>query len=119
MNMMRYLMDRVESLSKKLGLAEGRLQAALDELDAVKQQRDCYKADVEYYRSENLRLHAMEEKVRQEAKILAERHALKSVEKFGWRESEKIPMIKDLREATGCGLADGKRAIEEVLARGQ
>ena len=119
MNMMRYLMDRVEFLSKQLGLVEGRLQAALNELDAVKQQRDCYKADVEYYRSENLRLHAIENKVRQEAKILAEKLAIESVEKFGWRVEEKIPMIKDLRETTGCGLADAKNAIEEVLARGK
>ena len=119
MNMMRYLMDRVEFLSKQLGLVEARLHAALDELDAVKQQRDCYKADVEFFRSENLRLHAIENKVRQEAKILAGRLAIESVEKFGWREQDKISMIKDLCERTCCGLADGKNAIEEVLARGK
>ena len=112
MNMMRYLMDRVEFLSKQLGLVEGRLQAALNELDAVKQQRDCYKADVEYYKSETQRVIAASAE-------RAAKQTLKSVEKFGWREEEKIPMIKDLREATGCGLADGKRAIEEVLARGK
>lgn len=116
MNIVRTLLDRVESLSIQLGKLQAQLLQAnkeksevLNKLYMAESYLKDYQNDIDFYKNENAQL-------RQNISYLtADSLGREVADKFNWSKDKRIPMIKELRDRTKCSLSEAKQVIDKLV----